>query len=65
MQILNGIDVSLASPQKTNGLLNSNINPKYFKLKNIDDINDIHLKKIKYKKYYKIIKDKWIHPKIM
>jgi len=57
-QILNGIDVSVSRPDKANGILNSNINPKNFMVKTINNMNNVIIKNTK--EYNKEVKETWI-----
>jgi hypothetical protein len=57
-QILNGIDVSVSNPNKANGILSSNINPKNFMVKTIDNMSNIIIKNTK--EYNKEVKEIWI-----
>ena len=59
-QILNGIEVSVLDGDKARGILNSNINPKNFILKNIKDRKDINVNKLENKEYNKDVKEHWI-----
>ena len=57
-QILNGIDVSVSNPNKANGILSSNINPKNFMVKTIDNMSNVIIKNTK--EYNKEVKEIWI-----
>ena len=61
-QILNGIEV-LTNTTKSTGVLNSNLNPKNFRLKNITNINPIKLSP-KEKKYNFNAAENWIFKKL-
>ena len=59
-QILNGIEVYLNNYKKAKGILNSNINPKNYMIKNIENTNNIKSKIDQSKPYNREIKERWI-----
>jgi len=60
-QILNGIEVSVSNPKKAKGILASNINPKNFAIKKID--NTQSMKVTDDKPYNREVKELWITTK--
>jgi autotransporter-associated beta strand protein len=60
-QILNGIEVSVSNPKKAKGILASNINPKNFAIKKID--NTTNMKVTDDKPYNREVKELWITTK--
>jgi len=60
-QILNGIEVSVSNPSKAKGILASNINPKNFAIKKIDNTQSMKIAVAK--PYNREVKELWITTK--
>ena len=59
-QILNGIEVSVSNPSLGVGILNSDINPKNFVLRSIDNIDSLKDFNVNAKSYNKKVNEKWV-----
>ena len=59
-QILNGIEVSVSNPSLGVGILNSDINPKNFVLRSIDNIDSLKDFNMNAKSYNKKVNEKWV-----